>query len=63
MSDKIDLGAKTGNSRNISDLLQKQKTEDTARTKAIERAKLEHAQREQAIRQQNREREDSAKNG
>ena len=64
MSDKIDLGTKPGSSRSITDLLQKQQTEDAARTAAIERAKVEHAQREQTIRnQQNREREDPPKSG
>jgi hypothetical protein len=37
-----------------SDLLRKQQQEDRERTEAIERARLAHAQREQAIRDQQR---------
>jgi len=54
MGEDIDPIAKLENTQDLS----KQKTEDRATTDAIERAKLEHAQREQAIlRDQQRSRE------
>ena len=44
-----------------SELLRKQQQEDRERTEAIERARLQHAQREQAIRDQQRNRENEGK--
>ena len=41
-----------------SELLRKQQEENRERTAALERARLEHAQREQTILEQQRQRED-----
>jgi hypothetical protein len=51
-SNNIDLGSKSDKRRSIRGEARDHKTEDEARTQAIERAKLENAQREQAIRNQ-----------
>jgi len=49
------LGATSDKALDRSDILQKGKMEDRAKTEAIERAKREHAEREQLIRDRQRE--------
>jgi hypothetical protein len=52
MSNDIDLGSKSEKKRSARGIARDHKPEDVLRTEAIERAKLENAQREQAIRNQ-----------